>query len=90
MGTRDRVYYTLDQGVLTLDDSNTQAFRFKWKRFWRTLRNAIINTSNLFQVIREGTTRLRNLMRANDSGDSKAVFAPTGREYEVFRAPQDA
>ncbi len=87
-GHKDRVYYTLDQGVLTLDDSNTQAFRFKWKRFWRTLRNAIINTSNLFQVIREGTTRLRNLMRANDSGDSKAVFAPTGREYEVFRAPK--
>jgi len=88
-GHKDRVYYTLENGALILDDSNTRAGRFKWKRFWRTLRNTIINTSNLFQVIREGTTRFRNLMRAGESnGGGQAVFSPTSREYEVFQVPK--
>jgi hypothetical protein len=86
-GHKDRVYYTLDgKGGLVLDDSNTQADRFETKRFWRRISNGLVNASNLLQVIREGTTRIRNLFRP--AAKEGAVFAATGREYEVFREPR--
>lgn len=86
-GHEDRIYFTLENGALVLDDSNTQASRFQNKMLWRGAVNAVINASRLFQLIRETYTRIRNLMRG-DAGNNAAVFNPESGDYVIFRAPQ--
>ncbi|MDD9907954.1 MAG: SGNH/GDSL hydrolase family protein [Rhodospirillaceae bacterium] len=88
-GHEDRVYFVLEDGQLSLDDSNTQTTRFQLKKFWRGTVNAIINASRLFQLFREFYTRTRNATRS-DAKPSATVFNPESADYAIFKAPETA
>jgi len=85
-GHEDRVYYVIENGVLTLDDSNTQTSRFQTKMFWRGILNGTINASRLFQLVREFSTRAKNMLRG-EKRKSDTVFNAASRDYEIFKAP---
>ncbi|NKB57117.1 MAG: SGNH/GDSL hydrolase family protein [Alphaproteobacteria bacterium] len=85
-GHEDRIYYVLENGVLRLDDSNTNSSRFKTKMFWRGIGNAIVNTSRLVQLTREFYTRTKTALRS-DKKQSGAVFNPENPDYEIFKPP---
>ena len=85
-GHEDRVYFVLKNGKLDLDDSNTQAGRFRGKMLWRGAVNATVNASRLFQLIREFTTRTKTALRSEKVA-KRAVFDPASRDYEIFKAP---
>lgn len=88
-GHEDRVYFTLRDGRLALDDSNTRSSRFQTKKMWRGTVNAVINASRLFQLLREFYTRVRSLSRSGET-QSKSIFDPASRDYQIFKAPETA
>lgn len=85
-GHEDRVYYVLEDGALTLDDSNTKTSRFQTKMFWRGILNGTINASRLFQLVREFSTRAKNMVRG-EKPKTGTVFNSASRDYEIFKAP---
>ena len=86
-GHEDRVYFTLKDGRLALDDSNTRSSRFQTKKMWGGTVNAAINASRLFQLLREFYTRVRNLSRSGET-QSESIFDPASRDYQIFKPPQ--
>lgn len=88
-GHKDRVFFTLEDGALVLDDSNTRTTRFWLKATWRNIRNTVTNASRVLQLLREFYYRWK-LNRNSDGGLSEQpVFDVAGREYQVFRKPTD-
>jgi len=85
-GHEDRVYFTLKDGSLELNDSNTRSDRFRTKMLWRDIVNGAINASRLFQLIREFYNRTRNLTRGG-TGKTDTVFDPSSRDYAIFKQP---
>jgi len=85
-GHEDRVYFTLQDGKLVLDDSNTASGRFTAKRIWRGGVNTAINASRLLQVMREGYYRAKNALRGGNV-PSAVPFDPSSGDYAVFRPP---
>ena len=86
-GHEDRVYFVLEDGQLSLDNSNTQSRRFQLKLYWRRSINAIINASRLFQLVREFYTRMRNAKR-NKTQQKDVLFNPENPAYAIFKPPQ--
>jgi hypothetical protein len=86
-GHKDRVYFTLNDGALVLDDSNTRTTRFWFKSTWRNVRNSVTNASRLLQLFREFYYRTKNTWRARKQVADGPVFDSASRDYQVFRKP---
>ena len=84
----DRVYFRVEGGTITLDDSNTSSPVFKTKALWRNFVNRMINTSYALQIVRESYNRLKAQLRK--SGDAAASWMDhSSGENGVFLPPAD-
>ncbi len=84
-GHEDRPYYSLEGGVLTLDDSFRRSARFQTKMAWQDIKHGLVNASRTLQLIKESYYRVKS-----GSRNSAVPTAPTpGAEDGIYGAPED-
>ena len=84
-GHEDRPYYTLEDGVLILDDSFKRSARFQAKMAWQDIKHGLVNASRVLQLIKESYYRMKSSAK-----NRAAPGAPTPRAVdEIYRAPED-
>ena len=89
-GHQDRPYYTLENGVLTLDDSFRHSLRFRSKMAWQNIKHGLINGSAALQLIKQGYYRIKGRGKAisGPAPDAADDVAPVAADA-VYRAPED-
>ncbi len=84
-GHQDRPYYTLEDGILALDDSFRRSARFQTKMAWQDIKHALVNASRALQLIKEVYYRIKNRNKNRALPGGLAPEAVDG----VYRAPRD-
>ena len=84
-GHEDRPYYSLEDGVLALDDSFRRSARFQTKMAWQDIKHALVNASRTLQLIKESYYRIKSRNK-----NSAVPAAPTpGAADGVYGVPGD-